>query len=102
MPLIHYQPCANISTSRWNNFLIMNALVIHLMPRMLEDGYSYENVSMNKVFGDLLDNQNNLHLEIPSALNSNARKCGNVEMLIVLQNNMIRIRCASMDKTQVK
>lgn len=80
----------------------MNALVIHLMPRMLEDGYSYENFSVYKVYGDSLDNQNNLHLEIPSALNSNVRKCGNVEMLIVLQNNMIRIRCASMDKTQVK
>ena len=83
MPLIHYQPCANISTSRWNNFLIMNALVIHLMPRMLEDGYSYENVSMNKVYGDSLDNQNNLHLKIPSALKLNVRICGNVEMWIV-------------------
>ena len=62
MPLIHYQLCANISTSPWNSFLIMNALVIHLMPRMLDDGYSYENVSMNKVYDDLLDNQNNLHL----------------------------------------
>ena len=80
MPLIHYQPCANISTSRWNSFLIMNALVIHLMPRMLEDGYSYENVSMNTVYGDSLDNQNNLHLKIPSALKLNVRIFGNVEM----------------------
>ena len=40
----------------------MNALVIHLMPRMLDDGYSYENVSMNKVYDDLLDNQYNRHL----------------------------------------
>ena len=63
----------------------MNALVIHLMPRMLDDGYSYENVSMNKVFGDLLDNQNNLHHKIPSALKINVRICGIVEMLIVLQ-----------------
>ena len=62
----HYQPCANISTSQWNNFSILNALVILLMPRMLDDGYSYKNVTMNRVYGDFLDNQNNPHLEIPS------------------------------------
>ena len=61
----------------------MNALVIHLTPRMLEDGYSYENFSVYKVYGDSLDNQNNLHLKIPSALKLNMRICGNVEMWIV-------------------
>jgi len=33
---------------------------------MLDDGYSYKNVTMNRVYGDFLDNQNNPHLEIPS------------------------------------
>ena len=36
------------------------------MPRMLDDGYSYKNVTMNRVYCDFLDNQNNPHLEIPS------------------------------------
>lgn len=66
-PLIHYPPCANISTSQWNSFSIMNALVTRLTQQMLEDGYSRQKISQ-KILDDFTDNQNNVFFEIPSVV----------------------------------
>ena len=63
MPHIHQQPCANISTSQWNSFSILNVLVTHLMPRMLDDGYSCKNGN-NKIMNiRCIDNQKTFTLK---------------------------------------